>query len=247
MLFVGLSSLTIALSTRRPPAQSACMQSRLYASHAHCLTLQGTLGLARMATPSLRCMQSSDVMFKGSIGQTEPGVDYPSAAGPCSDLISSHKVSDGSFRFVCTSILLPCYAAVTLLDIAAHRRKTYYSDHVLSPVEHPVSRTQSHEQPPNAVALLQSGNLSEGPHMNNTGAFDLSKLTAVSFAAMRLEIGTWQVQPRTAYCVFQLLLYMPCTKVSASHQHPAHMLLVCSSLQRLRRLFLPPAAAPNVS
>ena len=27
----------------------------------------------------------------------------------------------------------------------------------------------------------------------NTGSLDLSKLTAVSFAAMRLEIGSWQV------------------------------------------------------
>jgi hypothetical protein len=89
-------------------------------SHAQCLTLQGTLVLARMATASLRCMQTSDMMFKGSVGQAEPGVNLSSASGPCSDLMSAHQVSDGSLRFVCKSILLPCYAALTLLDIAAH-------------------------------------------------------------------------------------------------------------------------------
>ena len=131
------------------------MQSRLI-SHTQCLTLQGTLVLARMATASLRCMQSSDMMFKGSIGQAEPGVNLSGASGPCSDLMSSHQVSDGSLRFVCSNILLPCYAAVTLLDIAAHRRKTFYSDHVLPPVEHPVSRTQSHEQPPNGLRCCRA-------------------------------------------------------------------------------------------
>ncbi len=104
--------------------------------------------------------------------------------------------------------------------------------------------------------------------MDNIGAFDLSKLTVVSFAAMRLEIGTWQVQPQTACCVVQLLLYIPCTwqvqpqtaccvvqlllyipctKYSASQQQSAHVLLVCSSLQRPRRLSLPLAATPSVS
>ncbi|DBB01115.1 TPA: hypothetical protein ACH3X1_001006 [Trebouxia sp. C0004] len=96
-----------------------------------------------MATAGLRCMQSSDMMFKGSVGQTEPGVTLLSASGPCSDLISSH----------------------------------------------------------------QSGNLAEGPHMNNTGAFDLSKLTAVSFAAMRLEIGTWQFIAKTKEAVSATCCY----------------------------------------
>lgn len=37
--------------------------------------------------------------------------------------------------------------------------------------------------------------------MSNTGAFDLGKLTAVSFAAMRLEIGTWQFIAKTKEAV----------------------------------------------
>ena len=61
----------------------------------------------------------------------------------------------------------------------------------------------------NRVWLLQNG-ASAGFHPENVGSLDLSKLTAVSFAAMRLEIGAWQVAFRPkltfAYCTELLLM-----------------------------------------
>ena len=49
--------------------------------------------------------------------------------------------------------------------------------------------------------LLQSGHSTGGCHIEAVGSFDSSKLTAVSFAAMRLEIGSWQVITQSIACV----------------------------------------------
>ncbi|KAL0047077.1 hypothetical protein WJX82_005763 [Trebouxia sp. C0006] len=57
------------------------------------------------------------------------------------------------------------------------------------------------------MSAHQSGNLADGPHMDNVGAFDLSKLTAVSFAAMRLDIGTWQFIAKTKEAVSATCCY----------------------------------------
>lgn len=61
----------------------------------------------------------------------------------------------------------------------------------------------------NRVWLLQSG-ASAGFHPENVGSLDLSKLTTVSFAAMRLEIGSWQVvfRPKLTFACCTELLFM---------------------------------------
>ena len=51
------------------------------------------------------------------------------------------------------------------------------------------------------VLLLQSGP-SAGSHTETIGSLDLSKLPAVSFAAMRLEIGSWQVILQAYFMAF---------------------------------------------
>ena len=66
------------------------------------------------------------------------------------------------------------------------------------------------KQPLIPVSLLQNG-ASGGSHPDHVGNLDLSKLTAVSFAAMRLEIGSWQVAFRpnlTSACCCPELLFM---------------------------------------
>ena len=47
---------------------------------------------------------------------------------------------------------------------------------------------------------LQNG-ATASSQCENVGALDISKLTAVSFAAMRLEIGSWQVGLKSGSCL----------------------------------------------
>ena len=59
----------------------------------------------------------------------------------------------------------------------------------------------------NTCVLLQSGPTAPA-QVDQVGNIDVSKLTAVSFAAMRLEIGSWQV-------LFEIGLRLPPATCSA--------------------------------
>lgn len=56
-------------------------------------------------------------------------------------------------------------------------------------------------------SALKSGHSTGGCHIEAVGSFESSKLTAVSFAAMRLEIGSWQLIAKTKEAVIATCCY----------------------------------------
>lgn len=113
------------------------------------------------------------------------------------------------------------------------------------------------------VSLLQNGP-SATSHAEAVGSLDLSKLPAVSFAAMRLEIGSWQVILQACCLILPLAscLTLPlasccsapvCLLCCNPARQPSLVLSCCmlnlpdwcSSLQTPRMLSLLPAATPS--
>lgn len=119
----------------------------------------------------------------------------------------------------CAPHLLVHVQALLLCRLVQHCCRTYYSHLSLPLVEHPLRPSLSiRPQAPTFSVLSQSSNTLGGALLNTAGSFDLSKLTSVSFAALRLEIGTWQVLHKLPVLQLPielqlLLLLVSCTVV----------------------------------